>query len=1143
MKKKGIALAVLLTVIAPFIIQLCTGFAQTAAAITLPLANKEYLIMENEIVKVQAKAQSEDQRIIWQIHYEKTTDEVTPYKLKFNFVNGKAAPASNWQNERQWLQETSFTAKNEGTLFVTTPKTQTQLRLYIQADRQDCLETATLQNALKKNAPTVDTEKCPTVRIVPDVFTGKDAEEKILTMSQKQTNSLNESDPNKQSVINDSKEENKINSVKTNETRPTNQLAKRTTHAAVTAKDLIISPDVLANVTVKSAAKENGDGIWTAGVKTVSKPNGTQQTGEKNDYSYYQDAIKTNNRYAQFSKGSGSSVIAYPIEAVKKQIKKNGTGSILQYTDTKNKKIDEVIELNFSEVGFYLDSNSDLKPVGAKVTISNIQIGAGPDWLKWDNNDSLYPWLEFSNNLFSGVLYSFVQGFDIDFEFFVKGDTAKLVHFEKNDNSVFTFASLNGYGKGNLHPSKDAENIAIHEFAGLRNKEEGQLVADSLLSQNEGGKYYATADTGGKFDDHLGAANFNLAAVSFALTGTKQSFTMGSTQGRAWNTFASSQVKKVQQKAPTKTVQPIKQYKKGDAWNEPTGASSGFEQRYWNDLDSYDVKNILPWDLPKNYRQIQHNAETGALAAGVPPKAARFVEPNSEHYYFINQETINLYTESILMPESYVITDTLPIGVTIKGALQDVLTLYNLDGQILELSEEEIAYNAKNRELTVTISKENTMNIHKKAAENAFKGRDFSLRVKASVVDKLDETSSAVMTNSAKVKFVYAAESDMEEKLTNKVQTRLKEATVNVTLTKITEGNAALDGAEFGLFTDKTVSTAKYMTKATDKTGKLQFENVIPGQYWLKETKTPTGFQTMEPRQVTITTTGEMIATGISNNQVTNKLKPIQIFLEKIDSNAQALSGAVFKLVNQATKQEYPFVATKEAGKYVLENCPTGSYKLIEEQAPAGYEKISDAIGTLKITDTGEITYSLKGATVDKTKDTIKVNLPKVQNHLKKFDLNLVKKDAATKKTLTGVVFTLFDETGTQEISTKSTDAHGKLTFTGLLTAGKTYRLREVAPLAGYLPLNYDFLIKVANNGKISVTYNDKDWDYTSDNSATGDTNNFIALIIKNQARGSLPNTGGNGHHPFQLLGLGAIFVAGILGCCYQLKIRQKDAS
>lgn len=49
-----------------------------------------------------------------------------------------------------------------------------------------------------------------------------------------------------------------------------------------------------------------------------------------------------------------------------------------------------------------------------------------------------------------------------------------------------------------------------------------------------------------------------------------------------------------------------------------------------------------------------------------------------------------------------------------------------------------------------------------------------------------------------------------------------------------------------------------------------------------------------------------MIATGISNNQITNKLKPIQIFLEKIDSNAQALSGAVFKLVNQATKQEYP---------------------------------------------------------------------------------------------------------------------------------------------------------------------------------------------------------------------------------------------
>lgn len=1115
MKRKFLAIFVLITLLVPFITSLSFGIARPVEALTQTAAIDEFHVIHNDIAKIDVKTQMNDESITWQINYEKKSSGNFLHKLKFHFPTGTITPAEDWQTQGTWFQETHFSSQSKGKVIVTTPKDQPQLTLYIQADQQE-LSLSDEDEAIESTLTTNETSK-EKPDITSNIFSGEDAKAKILTVSLPTTGSF-ENGLTAEVLTADSTE----NSAK--------ESSRQMKVTSVGAKDLLISPTAFADVVVTSMAKTNGNDEWRNQTKVVSKANGSSHSGSNNNYSYYSDAINPANRYFQFMQGSGSNVVAYPLNQLKEQIKSKPAGSTLQYTDKNGNKMDEVITLNFSEVGAYLDVDNNVRPIGAKLTISNLQIGGGPTWL---NSNSIYPWIEFSNNLYSGVVYCYVQGFDMDVEFFEKGNESKLITFgNEGDNSVFTFSSLNGYGNGSLNPAP-AKSINRHEFAGLRNKGDGQLVKDSLLTKHSDGKYFAENPTENRFDDYLGAKNFNLAAVSFPLKGTKHEFTMGTTYGRAWNTFASSQVKKVPQKAPTKTVQPLQQYQKGDTWDNPTGAESGFAQRYWNDLDSYDRDKDLPWEFSLSYRQVGHNAEEDKLAPGVPKKEQRFVVPGTEHYYFINQETINPYTESILMPESYVIKDVLPEGVTFKG---DV-TLYNLDGSILNLASNAIAYEASERKLEVTIPAEVAKQIHQKGAMSQYGGKDFSLRIKVQVVTKDSANSKALMTNSASVEFIYANDIAAEKKVTNRVQTRVREATVNSELTKIDESGANLGGAEFGLFESKTDEEAKYVTKETEIDGKLQFNNILPGNYWLKETKTPAGFETMVPIYVQVNKDGTITGVGIENNKIENKLKPIEITLKKTDEKGKYLSGAKFQLRAKTGQEKYDSIEnTAQSGSYTFKNCQPGIYELIEIQAPAGYEKIEGVIGILRITSSGKVTYSLGDVAISELENTLQLTLPTVVNKLKKFDLNLEKKDATTNEILDGVEFTLFDESGKEKIGEAQVTKAGKITFEGLLHPGKTYRLRETKALPGYLSLPADFIITVASDGSITVSYNDTLYHFTAIKNETGEKNNSIALTAFNKSRTSLPKTGGTGRHKLSLLALLTIGVVLTFFFYYQPK-------
>ena len=135
--------------------------------------------------------------------------------------------------------------------------------------------------------------------------------------------------------------------------------------------------------------------------------------------------------------------------------------------------------------------------------------------------------------------------------------------------------------------------------------------------------------------------------------------------------------------------------------------------------------------------------------------------------------------------------------------------------------------------------------------------------------------------------------------------------------------------------------------------------------------------------------------------------------------------------------------------------------------------------------------------------------------------------------------FTLFDESGKEKIGEAQVTKAGKITFEGLLHPGKTYRLRETKALPGYLSLPTDFIITVASDGSITVSYNDTPYHFTAIKNETGEKNNSIALTVFNKSRTSLPKTGGTGRHKLSLLALLTIGVVLTFFFYYQPKSKK----
>ena len=259
----------------------------------------------------------------------------------------------------------------------------------------------------------------------------------------------------------------------------------------------------------------------------------------------------------------------------------------------------------------------------------------------------------------------------------------------------------------------------------------------------------------------------------------------------------------------------------------------------------------------------------------------------------------------------------------------------------------------------------------------------------------------------------------------------------SLTINKVdAETDEALAGVTYRLFD---ASGNKVADATTGADGKAVFADLPQGKYSYQEISAPSGYVVDNTKyQITISAT----ALNITAKR-TNTPAKASIEIVKVDGdNKTPLQGAGFRLYDASGKQVAEGY-TDANGKLTFSGLRLGSYTYKEFKAPDGYV----------LDDTA---YS---AVLNKNGQVLKVTR---ENTPVKGSIEILKVDADTKQPLAGVVYRLFDASGSK-IADGTTDANGRLTFSGL-RLGK-YFYQEISTVDGYVldETRYDFSLTTTN--------------------------------------------------------------------------------
>lgn len=292
------------------------------------------------------------------------------------------------------------------------------------------------------------------------------------------------------------------------------------------------------------------------------------------------------------------------------------------------------------------------------------------------------------------------------------------------------------------------------------------------------------------------------------------------------------------------------------------------------------------------------------------------------------------------------------------------------------------------------------------------------------------------------------------------------------------QGDVFLSQNEYGLYAKETIQnvakTVTYYTKdqlisqkVTDDQGKITWDNLPIGHYYLKELKSNDSL-IINPEIVNVDVlyAGMNTAHVVSHATMTDTVasQRIQIFKEGTKEGTsgvvQGLKGAEFTFVLNSEYEKVGFEkatkyftgVTDEKGYLTTSLLPYGTYRVKETKTPAGYYGASDFLVSVeKDSSLYEVGYRIQKVTVN--------NVP--------FEslLKVIKVDQQTGKTvqLEGATFKIKDLTTNEYISyidwsafphihvdQWTTHKDGSITLNTKLKAGK-YQLEEIQAPVGYL--------------------------------------------------------------------------------------------
>lgn len=185
---------------------------------------------------------------------------------------------------------------------------------------------------------------------------------------------------------------------------------------------------------------------------------------------------------------------------------------------------------------------------------------------------------------------------------------------------------------------------------------------------------------------------------------------------------------------------------------------------------------------------------------------------------------------------------------------------------------------------------------------------------------------------------------------------------------KVDGENNRLNGAVIGLFDasetsytqENALQTATTANNAGKGDGYYSFLNVSYGNYKIVEIQAPEGYEKSDQViEVSVTSSAPITAeTNLVNNRITSGVEGY-----KVDGNGDGLNGALIGLfestVTEYTQQNALQTTTsahndvKGDGYYSFTDIPYGTYKVVEIQAPEGYQKSNQVLDvTINSTET-----------------------------------------------------------------------------------------------------------------------------------------------------------------------------------------------
>lgn len=301
-----------------------------------------------------------------------------------------------------------------------------------------------------------------------------------------------------------------------------------------------------------------------------------------------------------------------------------------------------------------------------------------------------------------------------------------------------------------------------------------------------------------------------------------------------------------------------------------------------------------------------------------------------------------------------------------------------------------------------------------------------------------------------------------------KVQFDVKEAKGSVDLKKTEDDsgtvngntiNNPLSGAEFTLF--KSDGT-KVASKVTETNGYLKFDDLSLGEYYVTETKAPTGYKINEKKyNFEIFTDGQIV--HINNGEVRNEVIKGRAVLQKVEDDSSAINGnttnsdlsgaefTVYDSKNSVVEKIY----SDSKGEVNTGFLSYGKYKIVETKAPTGY-LLGDYEEEFEITKNQQVVelnrdkplknYIIKGG----------ITLNKVGENFDNNDNNLYD--------LSGAEFTVTDSQG-KVVETMITDKNGYGEIENLKYG--TYTVTETKAPIGYINSGYSEVVNIDKNGEI----------------------------------------------------------------------------